>query len=1509
MANNTNWLNISSQSGSSGQTILTLSANKNYSTNYKTAEITAYNPVYNVSAKTYVTLEAYSAYLSLDPTLFGVPDTGGTYELTINANCGWVIAFPDLVSSYSTTSGSGTTTVTFSVPSTSADTTLVGNIVVTDESGQISRIARIEQYGAGVHIGIFPVELYFDSTGGSKTFTVTADCAYNVSMGSGTTWASVTPNSGYTGQTTFTVTVNDEYTGTTTRQGVVNIDAPGQDLAVILYQRPPETRLVATYYVTSTTDPTKILYSRASFSAAEYPDGTPITLGTGYTFPSTGYQTVYYTLTGNTVGNNAFSGTPITSVMIPRGVTGLGQTCFAHCSGLTSVTLPNTLISIGNACFAGVQSGSSLATITLPDSLTSIGWQAFRSCTSLSSITIPSGVTTIGSNCFSGSSVSSITFTSLTPPTLGGANALTSNTLSEIIVPCPAVNDYITAWPQYAQYISCSETGTTLYFVTDTSNVKGIGETRTITILNTNINPNRTGLNLPSDFPQQGSYTVVGNTIYITYPRNPSSSATRSWTIGVVAETNDGVSLSGSYSITQNANVTYSIPYTADTSTVDASGETRTITIDTSNLVASSITIGVEGATGVTYTYENGVITVVFPRNITSGERDIVVTVTGQTVGGTDAIASISYRQDSDEIYFIPYTADTSTVDASGETRYIYIDTSNLVQSSITISSSGIPGIITSYDSATGIVTVIFPDNTGSGDEILSATITIEGETINGHYAVATVEYEQAGTDITGIPLTFAIKTDGYIRWGQTNTTTTAEKVISYSKNGGEWIEIISSVVPLECPKINVVSGDILRFKGNNETYGSGSYGNAHFQDSTAEYNVYGNIMSMMYGDNFSGQTALTGTFGEFFSGEKIHSAKSLILPATSLNGGIYGAYSKMFMSCGMLTQPPSLPATKVRGSDYDHMFAGCGGLTQAPRLPQSMDIGIYNLDYGVNHNSSRFSYMFENCTGITKVPYDYLPSLIQGVETGSMLPAGCFEGMFKGCTNLVKVPDLPYPVLGDYCYKAMFEGCSSLVMPPTLPATTFIKYDSTIANGCYESMFKDCISLATAPALHITEVGDYSYASMFSGCTSLTQAPELPATILGDRCYRWMFGGCTGLTDAPVLPAETIKMRSYDLMFYHCTNISAITCLATNVTNVEDEEGYIMQWVTGVAPAGKFIKKWNVNWPIGDNGIPSGWVTEESLPADSNLVFGDAGGNSAFTFTTLSNWSAITSDSWILLNQATGVSGITNLTITVQATNTPRTGTVTITDKYSTTVFTIEQDSNRINPLTFKIISGGTIVWGAYTGTAAAVRRRIQYKKNDGSWTDILSNTGSSAPSINVAANDIIQFRGNNLNYSDIATYDSYNSFKGSTASFTIEGNIMSLINSTGFTTAETLNPNYQYTFINLFSGCTGLTSAENLLLPATALTYGCYQGMFKDCTSLTTAPELPATALTNDCYRAMFQYCSSLNYVKCLAENVYVTYASVWLDGVALTGTFVRNPGAELYGIPSGWTVIDAT
>jgi hypothetical protein len=116
------------------------------------------------------------------------------------------------------------------------------------------------------------------------------------------------------------------------------------------------------------------------------------------------------------------------------------------------------------------------------------------------------------------------------------------------------------------------------------------------------------------------------------------------------------------------------------------------------------------------------------------------------------------------------------------------------------------------------------------------------------------------------------------------------------------------------------------------------------------------------------------------------------------------------------------------------------------------------------------------------------------------------------------------------------------------------------------------------------------------------------------------------------------------------------------------------------------------------------------------------------------------------------------------------------------------------------------------------------------------------------------------------------------------------------------------------MFGGCTGLTTAP--ALPATTLADGCYVGMFFGCTSLTTAPELPATTLTENCYALMFSGCTSLNYIKCLATNISASSSrNYWVDGVAATGTFVKNPsmsestwGRGVHGIPSNWTVQDA-
>lgn len=107
-------------------------------------------------------------------------------------------------------------------------------------------------------------------------------------------------------------------------------------------------------------------------------------------------------------------------------------------------------------------------------------------------------------------------------------------------------------------------------------------------------------------------------------------------------------------------------------------------------------------------------------------------------------------------------------------------------------------------------------------------------------------------------------------------------------------------------------------------------------------------------------------------------------------------------------------------------------------------------------------------------------------------------------------------------------------------------------------------------------------------------------------------------------------------------------------------------------------------------------------------------------------------------------------------------------------------------------------------------------------------------------------------------------------------------------------------------------LVDAQHLILPATTLVEGCYQSMFYDCESLTTAPELPATTLANYCYTQMFYGCSALNYIKCLATDISATNSTVgWVAGVASSGTFVKDSTMTSWttgnnGIPANWTVM---
>ncbi len=95
----------------------------------------------------------------------------------------------------------------------------------------------------------------------------------------------------------------------------------------------------------------------------------------------------------SSIGENAFYNNPLTSVIIPNGVTKIGTNAFRF-NKLTSVIIPNTVTSIGGGAFSENQ----LKNVTIPKSVISIGGGAFVN-NQLTNVTIPEGVTSIGGEC------------------------------------------------------------------------------------------------------------------------------------------------------------------------------------------------------------------------------------------------------------------------------------------------------------------------------------------------------------------------------------------------------------------------------------------------------------------------------------------------------------------------------------------------------------------------------------------------------------------------------------------------------------------------------------------------------------------------------------------------------------------------------------------------------------------------------------------------------------------------------------------------------------------------------------------------------------------------------------------------------------------------------------------------------------------------------------------------------------------------------------------------------
>ncbi len=100
---------------------------------------------------------------------------------------------------------------------------------------------------------------------------------------------------------------------------------------------------------------------------------------------------------GRACNNSEHRYSGIKSVIIPKGVTRIGEGAFSSCINVEEILLPNGVTNIGEAAFSCCQSISSMR---LPNSITNIGESAFSLCSELVSVILPTGITCIQNDTF-----------------------------------------------------------------------------------------------------------------------------------------------------------------------------------------------------------------------------------------------------------------------------------------------------------------------------------------------------------------------------------------------------------------------------------------------------------------------------------------------------------------------------------------------------------------------------------------------------------------------------------------------------------------------------------------------------------------------------------------------------------------------------------------------------------------------------------------------------------------------------------------------------------------------------------------------------------------------------------------------------------------------------------------------------------------------------------------------------------------------------------------------------
>ena len=482
----------------------------------------------------------------------------------------------------------------------------------------------------------------------------------------------------------------------------------------------------------------------------------------------------------------------------------------------------------------------------------------------------------------------------------------------------------------------------------------------------------------------------------------------------------------------------------------------------------------------------------------------------------------------------------------------------------------------------------------------------ISGSPINEYFTRCSCENEcEPPSQYETQYFTIVPRENGSIKFKNTGT-------YKYSTDSGEtWSTGDSETV------INTTTGNKVMFKAKlfpNTTSFWAGYGIGRFSGVTGQFDVEGNIMSLLNEYEFVGmETVLDFEFYELFRGcENLISAENLVLPATRL---AQYCYCGMFGACTSITIAPVLPATTLETGCYERMFGDCTNLKYIECLattrnsstnnwvgnvaPEGTFVKAENVttqwgrgDSGIPtrwyetdvtcHTNPVYNWvnMDESvdyyCEGTTKYyKQKKQVSYNCGISWQDVSPAE----YQKGGVVEEKSPDCgyAYKLIAKYMYGDPIENkvdCNdnpNLTTGETKPSGRQASaMTSAIIGNCVTGIendaFRSCIGLTSVTISNrVTGIG----AGAFEYCTSLSEI-TLPDTVTG--IGNEAFAYCSGLTSITCLAITPPALGPN--AFYHVYNYK-IYVPCDSVADYRESWSAYKYNIQGIQPCGPDLYRW----------------------------------------------------------------------------------------------------------------------------------------------------------------------------------------------------------------------------------------------------------------------------------------------------------------------------------------------